>query len=186
MTILSAVGVAGLYYIIAERSQIGAVAVMLVVTLLSLYFGVIYYWYVDALFQKKFDNASNAAFFEAAHMMQSDSSSSGCMAFSAFFRPQLSWYSKCFVDKIVDNRRLTRDLSNHPGMTYYSLVATGLSSQPQITPTNAAMFGVVLTELYRNSNYSVGDIVLYKMTLIGTSTSTSPPSQSSIDQSSIE
>jgi|GEM_PF-1666621 len=172
MVLLSGVGVAGIYYILADWSLPLAVASPIVIGLIGLYFGVSDYQNSNAYLLQKSGAISNAVLVEALGQMQADSAdANGCDIWTAINGPRVSWYSKCYVEKVKDERTFISDFSAHPGAAHYSLVSTGLND-PQITPRNAALFGVSLTEIYRYKDFSVGDLVVYRIELATSSPAT--------------
>ena len=180
LVLLSGVGIAGLYYIIASRSQIVADIVMLAIIAAVSIQGYMDYRATYAFFRAEETARHNVEFLRALDVVRKENPGGACMIWTAISRPRVSWYTRCSVSGLGnDPAKFVEEFAQHTGEPNYSIVYT-LSRSPQISLDSAGEFGLTLSELFRAYDLPNGDLIVYRIQGGVTASTTLPTATTTI------
>ena len=163
LTLLAGTGIGGLYALTLARSQTLAYSVAAGLAVVLMIVGTADYREQYAFYRNEEIAPHNVAYMQALAVIRNASGGNGCEIWTQMNRPRASWYTKCHLFKVVDRETFHADASIHQDVFSYSIVGTRIPEE-QITPENAAQYGVELTEIFRRSDLPVGDLIVYKLT----------------------
>lgn len=164
MLLLSGVGIAGAYYLVARWTGLVANVLVVSIAAASIYFGIGYYRDVDSFYRVREVAPASIEYSKAHAAIRADSvGGSGCSLWLFQFRPRASWYTGCNIFTVTGEAKFREDFDAHPENTHYSLVYTRLTNL-QITADTAAAFGVTPTEIFHTKYPAGGDLLVYRLT----------------------
>jgi hypothetical protein len=162
LVLLSGVGLASIYYLVARWSTPMAVALMLLVVAISFIFGVRHYRDLQVFFQGREQNAASVAYSQAHEAIRRDAEGASCSVWLAQFLPRASWYTGCSVYGVTSRDEFNNDAAMHPADKLYSITATKIKD-PQISIETAPDFRVILTEIFHSPETPSGQIIVYRI-----------------------
>lgn len=161
--LLSGVGYAVIFNLLNKYSKIVSNVFFVCSLFMIGYFGVGTYQTTVVSFQNKIDNRS--FYTEAASYITSNiDDDEKCAVWSAAFRPEISWYSKCFTIGLAEDKYLfEKHFYVHFRNIRYAIYFTNLEVR-QLYPGNSEEYGVILDEVYRaETGDRLGDLVIYSV-----------------------
>lgn len=166
LLLLSGAGIAALFQLLSRASPIAAYVVMGVIALAALPYGVNNYAVAHDLIASKSTDRYRVGYVAASEAIRNDAKGECAIWALTTYRPAVSWYSRCHTFSITTKEKFDTASAAYAQKPLYSIVLTK-ASEKQITPENAAGYGVTLTELFRTTNLASGargDIVVYRIT----------------------
>lgn len=160
MVLLMIVGIASIYFALSKLSIIVAALAMLLITAAALYFGWIDYSTILRYNTRRDASPVTLAYTRAHAAVRTDAGGEVCTLLEAQFRPRASWYTRCTI-LVPDDATLSAN-GKLEGNKVYNLVHTS-ANVPQLTERNAAQFGFVLSEIYRERDLP-GEMIVYRVT----------------------